>query len=272
MRRNSPRTGLPSISSAIFCERSPSATAMMTRATSVVGLYEVADERVERVADGLPAAAKAVHPQAFAHLAVASDDARDARELQGGVVETLGEIVEGLRRPRAPTPSRGRSRKLKSPRCSVSSALASCSDSCAASARPRERCSAAGRSWASVRRCAGLRCARRGRFRRCSKRRGASSYPGSRRYRPRSSPSDGRVRHCKCRTGAKIPISGGPSHQFGAFCHTRDLHASGSASRRTAAGRGSVDSRPVHSKSRSIFVRSVAQSCSVLRSTASRSA
>ncbi len=37
MRRNSPRTGLPSISSAIFCERSPAATAMMTRATSVEG-------------------------------------------------------------------------------------------------------------------------------------------------------------------------------------------------------------------------------------------
>ncbi len=30
-------TGCPSISSAIFCVRSPSATAMITRATSVVG-------------------------------------------------------------------------------------------------------------------------------------------------------------------------------------------------------------------------------------------
>ena len=37
MRRNSPLTGWPSILSAIFCERSPSATASMTRATSVVG-------------------------------------------------------------------------------------------------------------------------------------------------------------------------------------------------------------------------------------------
>jgi hypothetical protein len=37
MRWNSPFTGWPSISSAIFCERSPSATASITRATSVVG-------------------------------------------------------------------------------------------------------------------------------------------------------------------------------------------------------------------------------------------
>src|SRR5438105_100960 len=37
MRRNSPFTGWPSIFSAIFWERSPSATASMTRATSVVG-------------------------------------------------------------------------------------------------------------------------------------------------------------------------------------------------------------------------------------------
>ena len=37
MRRNSPLTGCPSIVSCIFCERSPSATASITRATSVVG-------------------------------------------------------------------------------------------------------------------------------------------------------------------------------------------------------------------------------------------
>ncbi len=37
MRRNSPRTGVPSISSWIRCVRSPSATASITRATSIVG-------------------------------------------------------------------------------------------------------------------------------------------------------------------------------------------------------------------------------------------
>ncbi len=37
MRRNSPRRGRPSISSIIVCDRSPLATAPMTRATSVVG-------------------------------------------------------------------------------------------------------------------------------------------------------------------------------------------------------------------------------------------
>ena len=37
MRRNSPRTGRPSISKNIFCDKSPLATAVMTRATSLVG-------------------------------------------------------------------------------------------------------------------------------------------------------------------------------------------------------------------------------------------
>ena len=37
IRRNSPRSGRPSISSAMCWERSPSATATMTRAISVVG-------------------------------------------------------------------------------------------------------------------------------------------------------------------------------------------------------------------------------------------
>ena len=37
MRRNSPRTGWPAISSWIRCVRSPSATASITRATSIVG-------------------------------------------------------------------------------------------------------------------------------------------------------------------------------------------------------------------------------------------
>jgi hypothetical protein len=37
IRRNSPCTDFPSISSTIFCERSPLATALITRATSLVG-------------------------------------------------------------------------------------------------------------------------------------------------------------------------------------------------------------------------------------------
>ena len=37
VRRNSPVSGRPSISSAMVCDRSPLATAPMTRATSVVG-------------------------------------------------------------------------------------------------------------------------------------------------------------------------------------------------------------------------------------------
>ena len=53
MRRNSPCTGLPSISSTIFWPRSPSATAVSTRATSVVGearsvMSVLTDSTVER--------------------------------------------------------------------------------------------------------------------------------------------------------------------------------------------------------------------------------
>ena len=44
MRRNSPFTCWPSIVSAIFWDRSPSATASITRATSVVGRDEVVDQ------------------------------------------------------------------------------------------------------------------------------------------------------------------------------------------------------------------------------------
>src|SRR5207244_2281948 len=57
---------------------------------------EVADERVVALAHRFPAAAKTIHPHALAHLAVATDDARDARELERGVIETLCEVVVRL--------------------------------------------------------------------------------------------------------------------------------------------------------------------------------
>ena len=49
VRRNSPASGRPSISRAIVCERSPLATAPMTRADFAGRVDEVADERVDRV-------------------------------------------------------------------------------------------------------------------------------------------------------------------------------------------------------------------------------
>ena len=49
VRRNSPFSGRPSISRAIVCERSPLATAPMTRATSVVGWTRSADEPIHRI-------------------------------------------------------------------------------------------------------------------------------------------------------------------------------------------------------------------------------
>ena len=57
---------------------------------------EVADQRVERVANRLPAAAQALHPHPFADLAVTTDDPREAGELERGVIQALGKIVEDL--------------------------------------------------------------------------------------------------------------------------------------------------------------------------------
>ena len=50
VRRNSPSSGRPSVSRSIVCDRSPLATAPMTRAISVVGWTRSVDERVHRIA------------------------------------------------------------------------------------------------------------------------------------------------------------------------------------------------------------------------------
>ena len=60
MRKNSPCTVFPSISSSTFWLRSPSATALITRATSTGRLHQVGDERVERVHAAGPQPARRV--------------------------------------------------------------------------------------------------------------------------------------------------------------------------------------------------------------------
>ena len=97
MRRNSPRSGRPSISSCMVCARSPLATAPMTRATSVVGwtrspiiaFTESTQSAQQPVAAGQLAA--------LADLTFLADHPRDAVELAVEPLVQLDDVVEGLR-------------------------------------------------------------------------------------------------------------------------------------------------------------------------------
>src|SRR3954453_17358001 len=84
MRANSPLTGWASMGMAIFSDRSPSARASMTRATSGVGrglddardlgrrAHEVVDQRVDRLDVLGPAAGHRAQRGAFHHAALAA--------------------------------------------------------------------------------------------------------------------------------------------------------------------------------------------------------
>ena len=94
MRRNSPRTGWPSISSWIRCVRSPSATASITRATSIVGLARLS-------MSSLTAPTFSAHePGAPATLARSVDatltthDLADPDELLRHLLVALDQLVE----------------------------------------------------------------------------------------------------------------------------------------------------------------------------------
>ena len=64
MRRNSPRSGRPSISTDIDCERSPLATAPMTRETSAVGCtMSSISSLTDRMADSQPPRAAFTRPR-----------------------------------------------------------------------------------------------------------------------------------------------------------------------------------------------------------------
>ena len=95
MRANSPFTGRPSISSAIFWFRSPSATATITRATSVVGRTRSSIRPLTESIAVLQRAAGAVQAGALGHAALAADDLGHADELglERGVAR--GHLVVG---------------------------------------------------------------------------------------------------------------------------------------------------------------------------------
>ena len=95
MRRNSPFTGCPSIVSCIFCERSPSATASMTRATSVVGRTRSSISVLSAfvVSAQWPTSAGACG--ALGQAALAADGAADAGDFLAERLAPVGELVEG---------------------------------------------------------------------------------------------------------------------------------------------------------------------------------
>jgi hypothetical protein len=94
MRRNSPLTGWSSILSAIFCERSPSATATMTRATSVVGRTRSSTKALTDSSCVSHVPSGAGQRRALVHAAFAADDPADARELARRARVELGDLVE----------------------------------------------------------------------------------------------------------------------------------------------------------------------------------
>ena len=83
MRRNSPRSGRPSISTVIDCERSPLATAPMTRATSAVGWTMSSISSLTERMRGFPAPGRRLDPAALADLAFLADDLGEPLELVG---------------------------------------------------------------------------------------------------------------------------------------------------------------------------------------------
>ena len=97
MRRNSPRSGRPSISTVIACDRSPLATAPITRATSAVGWTMSSISSLTDAQLGLPAAGRAADAAALADLAFLADDDREALELVGHLLFEADDLVEQAR-------------------------------------------------------------------------------------------------------------------------------------------------------------------------------
>ena len=95
MRANSPFSGWPSMVSAIFWVRSPSATATITRATSVVGRTRSSTSPLTESRARRPSAVRAVEARALGHAALAADDAAEAHELGRELRVALDELVVG---------------------------------------------------------------------------------------------------------------------------------------------------------------------------------
>ncbi len=97
MRRNSPRSGRPSISTVIVCDRSPLATAPITRATSAVGCTMSSISSLTARIAILPAAGGVVDASALGDLAFLADHPREALELPRHLLVEVNHFVEQLR-------------------------------------------------------------------------------------------------------------------------------------------------------------------------------
>ena len=96
MRRNSPCRGVPSCSSGIRCERSPLATAPMTRATSSVGRTR---SPVSVLIDSIRSAQAPVAAPTWARCVIRPSlpiDRDDPGGFAGVVLQQVGEVVERL--------------------------------------------------------------------------------------------------------------------------------------------------------------------------------
>ena len=96
VRRNSPWSGRSSISRAIVCDRSPWATAPMTRAVSLVGWTRSSIRSLTESTDSLPGAAHVAERGPLAELALLADDAAEAGQLLGHPLVQLDDLVEGV--------------------------------------------------------------------------------------------------------------------------------------------------------------------------------
>ena len=157
MRRNSPRTGWPSISSWILCVRSPSATASITRATSIVGRARLSIELVDRADLLRPRARRPRDARPLVDATLATHDLADPDELPRHLLVALDELVErrGDAPPAGPSGAQPDARSRRRARLRArSTSLSSCASVRRRRLRSSEPARAVGAVFRARRRCA----------------------------------------------------------------------------------------------------------------------
>ena len=115
VRRNSPCSGRSSISSAIVCDRSPLATAPITRAVSLVGCTR---SLISALTESIVPAHEPRHAAdrgALLDLSLFADHAADAIQLVGHAFELIHHVVKGVADFAAQTQPGGRQADRKIP-------------------------------------------------------------------------------------------------------------------------------------------------------------
>ena len=96
MRRNSPISGRPSISSDIVCDRSPLATAPITRATSLVGWTRSPIRVLTEFTEAAQAPGGPMQMGALGDLALLAHGLAHPLELAGGFPVEIDDVVQGV--------------------------------------------------------------------------------------------------------------------------------------------------------------------------------